>query len=213
MPRTSNVVANGSVECWVISRDNFKAHLGELSEILDRNMKRRFLSSAPSLQALSESEIEKLISVVQLEHYKDKEYIIRQGDAGDKFFIIEKGTVQITKNNDNKGEKDYRSEIELRTMTVTEHFGEQALIKDEVRSANAYAVGEVSCLTIQRASFVELLGNLETLRERRRMEDFVNSLSLFGDISLPKSIAQRLVSFIYIFNVYLCVLSLSLNCV
>ncbi len=53
MPRTSNVVANGPVECWVIQRDNFKLHLGELSEILDSNMKRRFLTSAPSLAALN----------------------------------------------------------------------------------------------------------------------------------------------------------------
>ncbi len=56
-----------------------------------------------------------------------------------------------------------------------------------------YALGEVSCITIQRSSFVELLGNLQTLREKRKMEDFLNSLSLFGDISLPKAVAQRLV--------------------
>ena len=68
--------------------------------------------------------------------------------------------MQITKNNESGGEAD------LRTMTVTEHFGEQALIRDDVRSANAYAIGDVSCITLLRSSFVELLGNLETLREK-----------------------------------------------
>ena len=62
----------------MIHRESFNKHLGELSEILDRNMKRRFLNSAPSLEALKEDQIEKLIGVVQLEHFKDKQYIIKQ---------------------------------------------------------------------------------------------------------------------------------------
>lgn len=68
--------------------------------------------------------------------------------------------MQITKNDDQGGE------TELRQMTVTEHFGEQALIRDDVRSANAYAIGAVTCLTLLRSSFVELLGNLEALRAK-----------------------------------------------
>ena len=184
VPRTSNVVANGNVECWVIARENFKQHLGELSDLLDENMKRRFLTSAPSLNALNKNEIEKLIKVVKFEYYEDKQNIIRQGDVGDKFFIIVKGNVTITKSNEGK-------ELTLRKMTVMDHFGEQALIADDVRSANVYSDGQSSCLTIQRASFVEILGNLEALRAKRRLEDFINRYIIHMHI------------YIYIYYIYI----------
>ena len=125
--------------------------MGDLTEILDRNMKRQFLTSAPVLNSLNSSEIEKLINVIKLENFEENSQIIKEGDIGDTFYIIVKGSVKITKNIDGK-------ETELKIMGINDHFGEKALIEDDRRSANVIAVGLVTCLTIQRKGFVELLG-------------------------------------------------------
>ena len=46
------------------------------------------------------------------------------------------------------------------------YFGERALLKSEPRAANVIAVSEVKVATIDRDSFIRLLGPLDTILQR-----------------------------------------------
>ena len=42
-----------------------------------------------------------------------------------------------------------------------DYFGEIALIREDVRSANVYASGSVVCYTLDRTAFTSLVGKIE----------------------------------------------------
>lgn len=88
-----------------------------------------------------------LLSIVRQEFYSSHAYIIREGDPGDKFFIINGGNVRITKTN------SYDVEEELMILDKGDYFGEKALYDngDTKRQANAIALPPgTECYTIDR---------------------------------------------------------------
>lgn len=87
---------------------------------------------------------------------------MQKGDAGDEFFIIERGTVVISENNSDK---------EL-IMERGKFFGEISLIRNVPRTANVVAKdATVRCLTLDRASFGRLFGekNVATMAASNEM--------------------------------------------
>lgn len=81
------------------------------------------------------------------EFYAANSYVIREGDEGSKFFIINGGNVKITKNVSRDVEQ------ELLTLDKGDYFGEKALYGDgELRQANVIALPPgVECFTIERS--------------------------------------------------------------
>lgn len=72
---------------------------------------------------------------------------MKQGEKGDKFYIISGGSVRITK------DTDYGGEEELVVLGKGQYFGEKALYDDagdNRRHANAIALVPVECLTLDR---------------------------------------------------------------
>lgn len=58
-------------------------------------------------------------------------------------------------------------EEEIRILGRGDYFGEQALIKQDKRSANIIAMAPgVECLTLDREAFKQLIGNLEELQHK-----------------------------------------------
>jgi hypothetical protein len=114
------------------------------------------------------------------ERYPLGAFIIREGAAGDTFFIISEGRVQVTSSSDatvgNNGtiaemlppcssspQTTFLDSGEchiLRELGHGDYFGEQALLHEERRSANVVALSEVEVLTLDRESFLQLIGDL-----------------------------------------------------
>lgn len=78
--------------------------------------------------------------------YKDGETICREGDEGKSMFVIQAGTVEVSK-------KLLEGEMILRTMTKGEIFGEIALFDRLPRSATVKALGEAVVLSIDKKGF------------------------------------------------------------
>ena len=75
------------------------------------------------------------------------EIIFKEGDPGDRMYIIQDGTVKITKNIDGK-------EHELARLGKSDFFGEMAIVLQNTRrSATAQAVGTVQLLAFDRQGF------------------------------------------------------------
>ncbi|MDO8964002.1 MAG: cyclic nucleotide-binding domain-containing protein [Coriobacteriia bacterium] len=83
------------------------------------------------------------------ETYSDGDVIIRQGEGGDRMFVVESGTVRI-----------YRTIREVETvlddLRAGEMFGEMALLDNRARSASARAVGPVAVRVITRDEFADM---------------------------------------------------------
>ena len=101
-----------------------------------------------------------MIDSFTLTKFRDGETIIKQGDKGDIFYIIEEGNVDVHKNG--------KSVITL----SREIFGERALMESVPRQASCFAKGPVSCLALLRDEFDSIIGKhlaneLHTTHKRR----------------------------------------------
>lgn len=78
-------------------------------------------------------------------------YIFREGDVGDRAYIVQEGKVEILKR------RADGSEVVLGVVGVGGIFGEMALIDNEPRMAGARAVEATTIAIISREQFVQRL--------------------------------------------------------
>jgi CRP-like cAMP-binding protein len=65
-----------------------------------------------------------------------------------------------------ESEEPMQNGVVLRTLGRGEYFGEQALLREEKRSANVVALSPgCECLTLDRESFLQLIGNLSEFKQ------------------------------------------------
>jgi len=103
-------------------------------------------------RGLSAKELRLLAAFSVEELYNRDELIFREGDVGDKLYIILDGKVRITKHIPGVGEEA------LAILDKGDFFGEMALIDNEPRSADAKAhVNGTTVLTISREVLNEIL--------------------------------------------------------
>jgi CRP-like cAMP-binding protein len=79
--------------------------------------------------------------------YSNGKVIVRQGEMGDRMFVIQSGRVRVTRTVDGR-------EIELAELKEGDFFGEMAIIDRETRSATVSAVGDVRLLSIDKKNFL-----------------------------------------------------------
>ena len=86
------------------------------------------------------------------------EYIIRKGETGEHFYILEEGTaVALIPQPDG-------TEQPVKSYEPGELFGEKALLESGPRNASIRAEGPVKCFKLSRRDFEENLGPLSQLR-------------------------------------------------
>jgi cGMP-dependent protein kinase len=153
--RHANCIAVGKVRCLTLDRVKFGMLLGSVQEVLAKRMRVRILQSVPLLAKLPEAKLIKLSSVMRVQSFADGAYIIRQGEEGSRFYIINEGEVRCTRLTAPGKEE------ELIRLTAQEFFGERALITNEARKANVISCGPVECLVLERSSFQSLLTDVQ----------------------------------------------------
>lgn len=82
---------------------------------------------------------------------RDGTVIFKEGETGDRMYIIQTGSVRISK------EIDGRNHM-LAELGKGEFFGEMAIVSHTARSATAVAVGTVEMLVFDRAGFESMIG-------------------------------------------------------
>ena len=103
---------------------------------------------------LSEKTLESIALNMKKQKFKNNEVIVEENTYGDKFFLISKGKVKITK----EGKS-------LRELEAGSCLGENALLTDNVlRTASAIAVGKVLCYIISKSDFNLILTD-DTMKE------------------------------------------------
>ena len=76
--------------------------------------------------------------------------IFRQGDPGDKFYLIRTGRVRVFR-------EDAGLETELSVLQAGDDFGEMALFMEEPRSATVAALEETRLMVLSKEQFQSIL--------------------------------------------------------
>jgi CRP-like cAMP-binding protein len=86
---------------------------------------------------------------------------VRQGEIGDKFYIIVSGTAEVLLNRPGGGR------VMVDRRREGEYFGEMALLGDGRRSATVRAAldGELTLVALDKQSFDHLINESRPLRE------------------------------------------------
>lgn len=105
------------------------------------------LQPLPIFAPLGPSRIEALARQARRVEFPAGTIIVREGESGDEFFVIESGRVRVT-----HGSQFVREE------GPGEYFGEIALLRDVPRTATVTALEDTALLTIARGPFLDAVG-------------------------------------------------------
>ncbi|ELU03428.1 hypothetical protein CAPTEDRAFT_180843 [Capitella teleta] len=146
---------------WVLDRRVFQAIMMKTGlQRQEENI--RFLKCVPLLKNLPSPKLAKIADVLEIDFFHEGEYITREGAVGNSFFIINKGEVRVTQKI-----QGHDNPQEVRKLKRGDYFGEKALLSEDRRTANVIAMPPgVECLTVDRDSFNQLIGDLNELREK-----------------------------------------------
>ncbi len=121
---------------------------------------RGLLRRMPLFATMDEEEIGLLVSRLRSEHCAPGQVIIRQGDKGNKFYIIEQGSVEVLR-------RDERGVIGIVAhLGRGDYFGELALLRDAPRNATCQATVPTEMLSLSREDFDGLVKSRFALREK-----------------------------------------------
>jgi cAMP-dependent protein kinase regulator len=95
-PRAATIIAKTDCILWSLDRETFN-HIIKDSAIRRRNRYENFLKSVDILKSVDTYELTQICDALKVEKVKADEYIIKQGEEGDKFYIIEEGLAYATK--------------------------------------------------------------------------------------------------------------------
>ena len=100
---------------------------------------------------LTARELEKILPLCVKKNFAKDAVIFKDGEAGDRCYIVLSGAVRISKFIPNIGEEA------LAVLKPGDYFGEMALIDSSPRSANAIANEDTDVFAINQADLEKLL--------------------------------------------------------
>ncbi len=100
---------------------------------------------------LDDSELAQFAEVCKPLEVQSGEYIFREGEAGNRLYLIVSGEVRISRNIPGSGEEA------LAVLKAGSLFGEMAVFDRSERSTDAISNGGTKLLTISRADFEMVL--------------------------------------------------------
>jgi len=127
----------------------------------DRNAQElmRLMEKVEIFSPLSRQELETLVRQVRVESYAAGEVIFRQGAAGDSFYIIKRGRVDVVV------EKSPGEAVVVATLGPGNFFGEMSLLTGAMRTASIRAKEDAVFVVIDKESFGSTLINNPSIAE------------------------------------------------
>jgi cAMP-dependent protein kinase regulator len=155
-PRAATVISTEQSTLWALDRVTFRRILMD-SAFQRRRMYEGFLEEVQLLSGLTPYERSKIADALETKKYPPGTTIIREGDVGESFYMLETGEAEVYKRGVDKAVKRYRK---------GDYFGELALLNDAPRAASVVSTTEVKVATLGKDGFQRLLGPVEGIMRR-----------------------------------------------
>lgn len=157
-PRQATIIAKTDSVLLSLDRVNFTQIVKD-NAIKRKEMCKKFLKSVPILSQFSPYEINQILEAVRVKKYKKDDYIIRQNEKGNYFYILESGEVEAIKDG-----------VIVKQYSKGGYFGELALLKGDEskkRAADIIVLSDECCvLELDKKSFKRLLGPIEDILQK-----------------------------------------------
>jgi len=155
-PRAANVVAKNACVCWQLDRDTFN-HIVKEAAMKRRERYDKFLQSVTLLCTIDAYERSQIADALVPETFTINQTVVKQDDPGNKFYIVESGTLYALKNDER-----------VREYKTGDYFGAHALLKKQPRAASIIVSSETArVLSMSRQSFSKMLGPLRDVLSSR----------------------------------------------
>ncbi|TVY32497.1 cAMP-dependent protein kinase regulatory subunit [Lachnellula occidentalis] len=166
-PRAATVMsAEAGSTLWALDRITFRRILMD-STFQRRRLYESFLEEVKILSTLTKYERSKIADALETQKFPAGTTIIKEGDAGEAFYLLESGEAEAFKNGVEKAVKQYRK---------GDYFGELALLNDAPRAASVISKVEVKVATLGKDGFQRLLGPVESIMRRTKYDEGVEEI-------------------------------------
>lgn len=155
-PRAASVIAEVHTSLYRVDQKTFR-YIMQSQTLQTENDKKDLLKSVPFLKSLDPTDINKLIHTMVPRVFEPGEYLVRKGEVGDTFYVIQEGTVSVTEIT--IGSTNYEDQ----TLGPGDYFGERALVTKEPRAANCVGKTKGLVLCIDKETFEKAVGKFSVL--------------------------------------------------
>ena len=159
-PRGATITAQTDADLWSLDRNTFN-HIVKDAAVKKREKYEEFLQKVKILSSMESYERSKLADAIKEEWYDPDQYIIREGEQGDIFYLIMSGEAVASKTLE-----PGKPPQQVLHYQAGDYFGERALLKNEPRAANIVAVTQLQVVALNRHSFKRLLGSIDDILKR-----------------------------------------------
>lgn len=143
-----------------VNQETFRYILRNKTQAAD-TMKRNLIKDLKLFEGLEEKDLNKLAENMIPRTFSKGEVVFRKGDVGDRFYVLQEGSVDLTEVSAGGIKYD---DVQLKSG---DFFGERALILKEPRAATCTAATDVIALSVDSDTFKNVMGNLGTLVMRK----------------------------------------------
>jgi len=155
-PRAADCIAGTRVSCVTLSKESFEALLGPLQQVLDHNIMKDTLRTAPLFRYLTSAERETVLNGFEFLEFQEGELIFRQGTEGLSFILIREGLVKLFHDGEEIGQKK-----------DGEHLGEKSLLYGVPREFDAVVSSKTChCAFLDQRTFIECMGPIADVLQR-----------------------------------------------
>lgn len=123
--------------------------------IVRRDEKVRIISRVPLFEACSQAELARIATIATQLDVPNGEVLIREGEVGDLFFVLVKGSAEVR-----KGRR------RIATLGAGDFAGEIALLTEAPRTATVTTTSPVTALRVTRKGFSALLGTSPRIQQK-----------------------------------------------
>ena len=161
-PRAATVMAEADSVVLSVPRHTFMKIYGDkksagFKKMIDEAYKERalanHLSSVSLFRGIKEGVLKRISDVAELVVAEKGADIVKEGEAGDAFFLVRTGHAKVT-----------RGEEIIAWLCENSFFGEVALIEDRPRGSTVSAVDRMDLVKIAKVPFLALLDELPDVK-------------------------------------------------
>jgi len=122
---------------------------------MQRNREIELLAAVPLFAGCSKRELREIALVADELTVPEGTTLMRQGERGREFMVIESGTVSVT-----------RDQREIARLGAGEWVGEIALVADVPRTATVVTVAETNIIVLTDRAFKKLIRDMPSIAEK-----------------------------------------------